>query len=77
MNELIILVIVELYQSLMFMKYPCCSKAGVSFGEVIQGTKVGKVMEGVWLTGTQERIATISKAMEKMTSGNSFDIISF
>lgn len=49
----------------MFMKYPCCSKAGVSFFEVIQGAKVGKVMEGIWLTGTQERIATISKAMRR------------
>ena len=49
----------------MFMKYPCCSKAGVSFFEVIQGAKVGKVMEGLWLTGTQERIATISKAMRR------------
>lgn len=65
MNELIILVIVELYQSLMFMKYPCCSKAGVSFVKVIQDARVGKVMEGVWLTRTQERIATISKTLRR------------
>lgn len=48
----------------MFMKYPCCSKAGVSFVKVIQDARVGKVMEGVWLTRTQED-ATISKTMRR------------
>lgn len=51
--------------SLMFMKYPCCSNAGVRFVKVTQGARVRKVMEGDWLTGTQERIATISKAIRR------------
>ena len=45
------------------MKYPCCSNAGVRFVNVTQGARVRKVMEGDWLTGTQERMATISKAI--------------
>lgn len=65
MNELVILIVVELYQSLMFMKYPCCSKTGVSFVKVAQGARVRKVTEGDWLTGTQERTATISKAIRR------------